>query len=114
MNNKKLYFILLSFIICVLSISTISATENNLNDNVISTDNNKEINVETFNQYDDVSIRIKNSELNEEENYNNDEVSDSGTDKTSSSNEDPLHFTDLNDIINGNTNSTIYLTNNYK
>ena len=114
MNNKKLYFILLSFIICVLSISTISAAENNINDNVISTDNNKEINVETFNQYDDVSTRIKNSELNEEENYNNDEVSESGTDKTSSSNEDPLHFTDLNDIINGNTNSTIYLTNNYK
>ncbi|WP_461463287.1 hypothetical protein [Methanobrevibacter sp.] len=114
MNDKKLYLVLLSFIICILSISAINATENTASDDVISADNNKEINVETINQYDDVSTSIKNSELNEEENYNNDKVSESETDKITESNDDPQSFTDLNTAINGNTNSTIYLSNNYQ
>ena len=55
-----------------------------------------------------------NDELNLEENNGRDIESRFRTDKTTTINEDPLTFTDLNTTINGNNNSTIYLSNNYK
>ena len=111
--NKKLYVLALLFLVCILSISAISATENTTNKDVINADNNKDSNLETNIQYDDVSNSEDNVELKEEENNNKDKGSEAGTDKTTDSN-DELTFTDLNKIINDNTNSTIYLSDNYK
>ena len=113
MQNKKIYLLALLLIVCILSMQTISATEDTGNNEVISANNEKELNLEK-NQYDDVSISDDNSEINLEENNYNYKVSESGTDKIKASNEDPLSFNDLNTAINNNTNSTIYLpTNNY-
>ena len=111
MKNKKYVLLVLLFLVCILSISAISAADNTTKQDVISADNNKESNVETFNQYDDVSNSKENVELKEEN--NTDEVGGSKTDKTTADNAE-LSFKDLNTTINGNTNSTIYLSNNYK
>ena len=115
MNNKKIYLLALLLLVCILSISTISATENTTNKEICNT-NNKENNLETNNHYDDVSNSNNNDvELKEKKDtYNNDKQDKSGTDETTTTeNEDPLSFTDLNITINGNSNSTIYLSNNY-
>ncbi len=111
--KNKLYLLALLFLVCILSISAISATENTENKDVISVDNNKETNLETNIQYDDVSTSKENCELNLKEN-NNEREDKSGTDEPTTDNEDPLTFTDLNNTINGNKNSTIYLSNDYK
>ncbi|WP_295723518.1 hypothetical protein [uncultured Methanobrevibacter sp.] len=101
-------------LVCILSISTISATEDTSNNGVISANNNKKVNLETKYQYDDVSISDDNSQINLEENNYKCKVSESGTNKITTSNGDPLSFKDLNTTINDNTNSTIQLSNNYK
>ena len=111
--EKKLYLSVLLILVCILSISTISATENTTNKDVISVDNNQKINLETNIQYDGVSTSKENVELNLKEN-NNDKEDKSGEDETTTDNEDPLNFIDLNNTINGNNNSTIYLSNDYK
>ncbi len=113
MKSKKIYLLALLLLVCILSISTISAAENTTKENVMSADNNQETNVETINQYDYVSNRDDNSKINLEENNYNDEESESERDKTTT-NDDPLNFNDLNTTINDNTNSTIYLSDNYK
>ena len=115
MNNKKIYLLALLLLVCILSISTINATENTTNKEICNT-NNKENNLETNNHYDDVSNSNNNDvELKEKKDtYNDDKQDNSGTDETTTTeNEDPLSFTDLNITINGNSNSTIYLSNNY-
>ena len=115
MNNKYKYLFVLIFFVCILSISAISATENTTDKEVIKTSNNKESNLETINyQDDDVSNSNENVELKEKETVNEDRYGKSGTDKTTAENEDPLTFNDLNNAINGNTDSTIYLSHNYK
>ena len=114
MKNGKIYLLVLMLLICILSISAISATENTANKDVISADNNKETNLETNIQYDDVSNRKENVELNLEENKNNNKEGQSQTDETTTETNAELSFTNLNTTINGNTNSTIYLSNNYK
>ena len=58
--------------------------------------------LKTNNQYNDV---LKD--------YNYEEKK-SETNKSTINNEDPLTFTKLNETINDNSNSTIYLSNNYK
>ena len=110
-NKNSKYLFVFIFFVCILSISAISATENNTSKEVINTDN-KEYSLETVNHhYDDVSHSNENVELKEKE--NNNEQSKSETDKTTSENEDPLSFSDLNTTINGDGNSTIYLSHNY-
>ena len=111
-NKNSKYLFVFIFFVCILSISAISATENTTDKEVIKTSNNKESNLETINyQDDDVSNSNENVELKEKE--NNNEQSKSETDKTTSENEDPLSFSDLNTTINGDGNSTIYLSHNY-
>ena len=58
MNHKKIYLLTLLFIVCILSIQTISATENTVNKDVISA-NNKDTNLETNIPYNDVSTSEK-------------------------------------------------------
>ncbi len=112
-ENNKIYILLLLTLVCILSISAISASENTTDKDIISSDNNKENNLKTNIQYDDVITSKENDELNLEE-TNNDEEDKSGKDKTTTLNEETLTFRDLNRTINGNTNSTIYLSNNYQ
>ena len=115
MNNKYKYLFVLIFFVCILSIFAISLTENTTDKEVIKTSNNKESNLETINyQDDDVSNSNENVELKEKETVNEDRYGKSGTDKTTAENEDPLTFNDLNNAINDNTDSTIYLSHNYK
>ena len=97
-------------IVCILSISAISATENTANKEVTNTEINQETNI----QYDDVSTSNMNDELILEENNGRDEESRFRTDKTTTTNDNSLTFTELNKTINDNTKSTIYLSNNYK
>ena len=109
MYNKNKYLLVFLFIVCILIISAISATENTSKE---VTTNSKEYSLETVNHhYDDVSHSNENVEFKEKE--NNNEQSKSETDKTTSENEDPLSFSDLNTTINGDGNSTIYLSHNY-
>ena len=112
MKNKKIFLLILMLLVCILSVQALSATEYTANKEVTSIDNNQKNNIETNIQYDDVSTENKNDELILEEN-NNDEERKSETDKTTADNAE-LTFTDLNTAINDNTNSTIYLSNNYK
>ena len=113
-KNKKIYLSVLLVIVCILSISAISATENTANKEVTNTDNKGYSLETTTNQYNDVSNSNDNVELKKEENVNDNRQGKSGTDKTTAENDDPLSFRDLNTTINGNTNSTIYLSHNYK
>ena len=114
-NKNSKYLFVFIFFVCILSISAISATENTTDKEVIKTSNNKESNLETINyQDDDVSNSNENVELKEKETVNEDRYGKSGTDKTTAENEDPLTFSDLNYAINGNTDSTIYLSHNYE
>ncbi|WP_461463200.1 hypothetical protein, partial [Methanobrevibacter sp.] len=105
MLNKKIY-ICIFCLFFILSIQTISATDNTTNNELSNTYNIQKNNLETNVQYDDVSTENKDTKLSL------DEQDKSTTDKTR--NEDPLTFADLNDTINGNSNSTINLSNNYK
>ena len=105
---KKIYLLLVSFIICIFSIASISAAENAVTEGMINNENNQQ-NVETDIYYDDVSASAENVELNLEDNDDKEDVS--VTDETTTDNDDELSFTDLNTIINDN--STIYLSNNY-
>ncbi|WP_295721650.1 hypothetical protein [uncultured Methanobrevibacter sp.] len=111
MKNKSIYVLALLFLVCILSISAINGTENTSNKNVVNTDNDKNI-LETNNQYDDVSTSKDNCELNLETNNDNEQCN-SKKDKTTTVNENPLTFSDLNKTINDNSNSTIYLSTNY-
>ena len=90
-----------ALLICILSIQTIVAEENVNNKELIS-NNNQDNMLKTNNQYNDV---LKD--------YNYEEKK-SETNKSTINNEDPLTFTKLNETINDNSNSTIYLSNNYK
>ena len=109
-QNKKIYLSVLLFLVCILSISSISATESTINEEVTCTYTDQENNLETDIRYEDVLTSNKNDELNLEENNNQGKFE---TDKTTIVNTDTLTFTDLNRTINDNTNSTIYLSNNY-
>ena len=109
-QNKKIYLSVLLFLVCILSISSISATESTINEEVTCTYTDQENNLETDIHYEDVLTSNKNDELNLEENNNQGKFE---TDKTTIVNTDTLTFTDLNRTINDNTNSTIYLSNNY-
>ena len=113
MKTKRIQLLVLMFLVCILSITAISATENTTNKDVISADNNNENNLERNIRYDDISTSEENCEIDLEENDEN-KQSNSRTDQTTAINEEPLTFTDLNTAINGNINSTVYLSNNYK
>lgn len=116
MNNKSIYLLALLFFVCILSISAISATENTTSKEISNTDNNAYSYLETTNhQHDDVThSKNNNVEIKEKENNNNVNQGKSKTDETPTENEEPLSFTDLYTTINSNTNSTIYLSHNYK
>ena len=96
-------------LICFLSISAISAAEDAVSD-VTSTNENQQLVLEDNIQENDVSCNNENDELILEENNNN-EVSES--EETPTLTDTPLTFTQLNETINGNDNTTIYLSNNY-
>ena len=62
--KKKLPLLLLLFLVCILSISAISATENTTKQEVISANNNKNTNLEINNQYDEVFTSKEDVEFN--------------------------------------------------
>ena len=99
---KKKYLAIIIFLICILSIQTIEAEGNTANKEIISINNNHDSNLKTNIQYNDDLIDYNYEEKKCE------------TDKNTTANEEPLTFTKLNETINDNSNSTIYLTNNYK
>ena len=114
MKNKKIFLLILMLLVCILSVQALSATEYTANKEVTSIDNNQKNNIETNIQYDDVSTENKNDELILEENNGREEERKSETDETTAETNAELSFSELNTTINGNDNSTIYLSNNYK
>ena len=77
MKNNSIYLLALLFFVCILSISAISATENNTNKDVISADNNQQNNVEINQNCEDVSTNKDNSDFKLEENNNDKQVTKS-------------------------------------
>ncbi len=73
-NRYILVYLVLISLLCIVSISAISASENNTNEDIISTDNNQQNNVEINQNYEDVSTNKDNSDFNLEENNNGKQV----------------------------------------
>ena len=105
MLNKKIYVSIFCLFL-ILSIQSISATDNTTNDELSNIYNIQNNNLESNVQEEDVSTENNGTKLslNEQDKFS--------TDKKI--NEDSLTFTDLNNTINDNSNSTINLSNNYK
>ena len=105
MLNKKIYVSIFCLFL-ILSIQAISATDNTTNDELSNIYNIQNNNLESNVQEEDVSTENNGTKLslNEQDKFSSDK-------KT---NEDSLTFTDLNNTINDNSNSTITLSNNYK
>ncbi len=103
--NKKIYVSIFCLFL-ILSIQAISATDNTTNDELSNIYNIQNNNLESNVQEEDVSTENNGTKLslNEQDKFSSDK-------KT---NEDSLTFTDLNNTINDNSNSTITLSNNYK
>ena len=103
--NKKIYVSIFCLFL-ILSIQSISATDNTTNDELSNIYNIQNNNLESNVQEEDVSTENNGTKLslNEQDKFS--------TDKKT--NEDSLTFTDLNNTINDNSNSTINLSNNYK
>ena len=103
--NKKIYVSIFCLFL-ILSIQAISATDNTTNDELSNIYNIQNNNLESNVQEEDVSTENNGTKLslNEQDKFSSDK-------KT---NEDSLTFTDLNNTINDNSNSTINLSNNYK
>ena len=103
--NKKIYVSIFCLFL-ILSIQAISATDNTTNDELSNIYNIQNNNLESNVQEKDVSTDNNGTKLslNEQDKFS--------TDKKT--NEDSLTFTDLNNTINDNSNSTINLSNNYK
>ena len=103
--NKKIYVSIFCLFL-ILSIQAISATDNTTNDELSNIYNIQNNNLESNVQEEDVSTENNGTKLslNEQDKFSSDK-------KT---NEESLTFTDLNNTINDNSNSTINLSNNYK
>ena len=103
--NKKIYVSIFCLFL-ILSIQAISATDNTTNDELSNIYNIQNNNLESNVQEEDVSTENNGTKLslNEQDKFSSDK-------KT---NEESLTFTDLNNTINDNSNSTITLSNNYK
>ena len=105
MLNIKIYVSIFCLFL-ILSIQAISATDNTTNDELSNIYNIQNNNLESNVQEEDVSTENNGTKLslNEQDKFSSDK-------KT---NEESLTFTDLNNTINDNSNSTINLSNNYK
>ena len=104
MNNKRYLHIILIFLVCMISISAVSAAEDSLNE-ISEADDNQEVFLEDSIN-DDVLTNNENDELILEENNAEDEATLSEGTSTGT-------FTDLNNAINGNSDSTVTLNRNY-
>ena len=110
MKTQKYLILLLVLLLSLISISAITAADNST-DNSISTANTNELILEE-NINEDFSSSNENSNIALNENNNKDNL-DSEIDNPTLTDSTPLNFNKLNEAINGNTNDTIYLTNNY-
>lgn len=104
MINKKYFFILTLFIVCMFAISAISAAE--AASDINCADDNEGI------------ILDESQEQLELNNANDNEISDESPNEKLSSTEDNLlseegNFKELNELINGNNNTEITLDKNY-
>ena len=104
MNNKRYLHIILIFLVCMISISAVSAADDSLNEISEADDNQEVILEDSVNE--DVLTNNENDELNLEENNAEDKATLSEGTSTGT-------FTDLNNAINGNSDSTVTLNRNY-
>ena len=104
MNNKRYLHIILIFLVCMISISAVSAADDSLNEISEADDNQEVILEDSINE--DVLTNNENDELILEENNAEDEATLSEGTSTGT-------FTDLNNAINGNSDSTVTLNRNY-
>ncbi|MDO5819277.1 MAG: peptidoglycan-binding protein [Methanobrevibacter sp.] len=124
MKNQRYFFLVLIFILCIISISAVSAATDSASDIVSANDDQMLILDESID--DDVSTSINDDELILEENNANALDSKSNIETTNideknsqcGDNEiltapNAKNFTDLNRTINGNNNATIYLNDEF-
>ena len=104
MNNKRYLHMILIFLVCIISISAVSAADDSLNE-ISEADDNQEVFLEDSIN-DDVLTNNENDELILEENNVEDKATLSEGTSTGT-------FTDLNNAINGNSDSTVTLSRNY-
>ena len=104
MNNKRYLHIILIFLVCMISISAVNAADDSLNE-INEADDNQEVILED-NINEDVLTNNENDELILEENNAEDKATLSEGTSTGT-------FTDLNNAINGNSDSTVTLNRNY-
>ena len=104
MNTKRYLHIILIFLVCIISISAVSAAEDSLNEISEADDNQEVILEDSINE--DVLTNNENDELILEENNAEDKATLSEGTSTGT-------FTDLNDAINGHSDSTVTLSRNY-
>ena len=124
MKNEKIIFSLLLFIICIFSISVVSAAEGS-GDNLIGEDSNENIILETNLEETDVSVdNSVQDKLNENVLTSDNEKlilednlgsvdDESANEKSALKEGGTKSFTDLNRTINGNNASVIYLNDDY-
>ena len=110
MKFQRYLYVVLIFILCIISISAVSAVDDTAN-NIISANDNNEISIDEINSED---ISSANDEINLEE---MDESVLENTEEETSLKDDSSAgtFTDLNKLINEDyaDNTTIYLNKNY-
>ena len=104
MNTKRYLHIILIFLVCMISISAVSAADDSLND--INDANADQEFILEDNINDDVLTNDENDELNLKENNVEDKAKLGEGTSTGT-------FTDLNDAINGNSDNTVTLRRNY-
>ena len=102
MNLKRYMFIVLILLVCMVSISAVCA-EDDTTDDIISADDEEIILDEAIDE--DVSSA--------NDNYDDELILEGSADESKLSETSPGTFADLNNDINGNSDSTIYLTRNY-
>ena len=123
MKNKKHIYMLLIFLVFMLSISAVSAAEDFTSD-INSIDDNDEIILEETptenNLNEEINLDDNLNEANEESNFNEEPIlkgTDEGilnsADEDSPLSQTPGNFRDLDDLINNNTDPEITLDRDY-
>ena len=126
MKNQRYFFLVLIFLLCIISISAVSAATDSASD-ITSANVNQELILEesidddvstSINEYDDELILEENNANALDSKSNVETTNIDGKNSQCGDNEiltapNAKNFTDLNRTINGNNNATIYLNDEF-
>ena len=123
MKNQRYFYLALIFILCMISISAVSAATDSASD-ITSANVNQELILEesidddvstSINEYDDELILEENNAnaLDSESNVETTNINSQSGNNEILTAPNAKNFTELNRTINGNNNATIYLNDDY-